>query len=237
MVRRGADVGSDHALVIAKIKLKLRKTKKRDQREPPVNVAKLKDPAVKKIFQIEVRNSFTALQNQQEMDLHNFNEVLCKAGKKVLGPRRRRNEAWISEETWKKIEERKEKKKKIHTIKSERMKAKLQKEYSTLDKEVKKRARADKKTYIENIAEEAETAAAKQDMGTLYKLTKTLTNGFQSTDIPTRDQTGKVLTKEDDKLRCWKEHFQRVLNGDDPETEANITPATELLDIEIIQQQ
>lgn len=47
MVKRGADVGSDHSLVMAKIKLKLRKTKKRDHRDPPLNIAKLNDPAVR----------------------------------------------------------------------------------------------------------------------------------------------------------------------------------------------
>ena len=44
-----------------------------------------------------------------------------------------------------------------------------------------------------------------------------------------KDQQGNVISKDEDKLRCWKEHFERVLNRDDPETEAIIIP--ELLDI------
>ena len=66
-------------------------------------------------------------------------------------------------------------------------------------------------------------------MGELYKITKTLTGGFKSTDMPVKDQNGKILSKEEDKLKCWKEHFQRVLNRDDPETEASISPAEEEL--------
>ena len=159
---------------VAKIRLKLRKTKKIDQREPAMNVAKLKDPDVRKSFQTQVKNRFTVLQNQQELDLYNFNKALLEAGEKWLGPRRRRKEVWISDETWRKIDERKEKKKKILTTKSHRQKAQLQTLYSALDKEVKKSARADRKAYIEKIAEEAEAAASKQDMGTLYKLTKSL---------------------------------------------------------------
>ena len=73
----------------------------------------------------------------------------------------------------------------------------MKESYRTLDKEVKRRTRADKKRYIEKIAEEAETAASKQDMGSLYKLTKSLTkSGFQSTDMPDRDQQGNMILKE-----------------------------------------
>ena len=76
-------------------------------------------------------------------------------------------------------------------------------------------------------------SASKQDMGSLYKLPRSLTKtGFQSTDMPVRDQQGNMVLKVEDKLRCWKEHFERVLNRDDPETEAIIIPSSELLDID-----
>ena len=50
--------------------------------------------------------------------------------------------------------------------------------------------------------------------------------------MPVRDQQGNMILKVEDKLRCWKEHFERVLNRDDPETEAIIIPSSELLDID-----
>ena len=81
--------------------------------------------------------------------------------------------------------------------------------YRTLDKGVKRSTRSNKKRYIEKITEEVETAASKQVMGSLYKLTKSLTKtGFQSTDMPVRDQQGSMILKVEDKLRCWKEHFE-----------------------------
>jgi len=155
-----------------------------------------------------------------------------EAGKKVLGPRKRKKEEWISSDTWKKIEDRKGKKRKILSTRSARLKAQLKESYCTLDKEVKS-TRAEEKRYIEKVAEEAETAASKQDMGTLYKLTKSLTKaGVQSTDMRVKDQQGNMISKDEDKLRCWKEHFERVLNRDDPETEAIIIPSLEILDID-----
>ena len=198
-----------------------------------MDVGKLKDPNVRKTCQTEIRNRFTVLLDQQEMDLYQFNQTLAEAGKKVLGPRRRKKEDWISRVTWKKIEDRKEKKRKILSTKSTRLKAQLKASYHTLDKEIKKSTRADKKRYIEKIAEEAETAASKQDMGALYKLTKSLTmTGFQSTYMPVKDQQGNMISKDEDKLRCWKELFESVLNRDDPETEAVIIPSSEHLEID-----
>lgn len=72
-------------------------------------------------------------------------------------------------------------KKKAQEAKSQRLKKQLQTTYSELDREVKKRARANKKAFMEKLAGEAEEAAQKQDMATQYKITKTRLGGrFQS---------------------------------------------------------
>ena len=79
-------------------------------------MGKLKDPKVRKTYQTEIRNRFAVLLDQQEMDLSQFNQILVEAGKKILGPRRRKKEEWITTDTWKKIEDRKEKKDSFHQI-------------------------------------------------------------------------------------------------------------------------
>lgn len=177
-----------------------------------MDVGKLKDPNVWKTYQTEIRNRCAVLLDQQEMDLYQFNQTLVEAGKKVLGPRRKKKEEWITTDTWRKTEDRKEKKRKILSTRSDRLKAEMMESYRNLDKEVKRSTRADKKRYIAKI-EEAETAASKQDMWTLYKLTKSQTKTcFQSTDLPVKDRQGNTISKDEGKLRCWKEHFERVLN-------------------------
>ena len=51
--------------------------------------------------------------------------------------------------------------------------------------------------------------------------------------MPVKTQQGNAISKDEDKLRFWKEHFERVLNRDDSETaEAIILPSPELLDID-----
>ena len=63
----------------------------------------------------------------------------------MLGYRTRKNKSWISPESWKGIEERKQLKQKSAGTRSERLKAKLQHEYRKKDLEEKKRLRKDKR--------------------------------------------------------------------------------------------
>ncbi|XP_062611962.1 uncharacterized protein LOC134273760 [Saccostrea cucullata] len=231
VAKQGAGVGSDHSLVLAKVKLKLRKSRKKDQRPPPINIQKLKDPKVMKSFQLKVQNKFEALmEHPDEIDIETFNEILLENAQQILGPRKRKKEGWISENTWKIVEQRKEKKKKILSTKSKRQKDQLQAEYRTIDKEVKKNARADRKAYTEKLANEAEQAASKQDMQTLYRITKALAGKFQTADLPVKDKRGNVLSKKEDIQKGWKEHFEEVFNINDTGNEVLITSAINTLD-------
>ena len=101
------------------------------------------------------------------MTIHSFNMAMELAGKAVLGYRRAKKEQWISTSTWDKIDQRKGAKKKLLTTKSPRLKERHSREYSQKDKEVKRSTRADKRTYIENLAEDVEEAARRKDMKSL----------------------------------------------------------------------
>ena len=59
-------------------------------------------------------------------------------------------------------------------------KEQLQTKYSELDRGLKTNARADKKALTEKLADDAEEAAQKQDMATMYKITKSLAGGFKT---------------------------------------------------------
>ena len=151
------------------------------------------------------------------MTIHSFNMAMELAGKAVLGYRRAKKEQWISTSTWDKIDQRKGIKKKLLTIKSPRLKERLSREYSQKDKEVKRSTRVDKRTYIENLAEDAEAAARRKDMKSLYQITKKLKGDTgPNQNLPLKDADGKIVTVEKEKIERWKEHFQQVLNRADP---------------------
>ena len=228
---RGADVASDHTLVLAVVSLKLRRSKGRQARQQRLDSGRLNESLTKQAFAVEVKNRFQVLGEQQEMTIDGFNQALREAGEKVLGFRRKKKEEWIKEETWKKIDERKQTKEKINNTRSERLKEKHRSFYSELNKQVKRMTRADKKDYIEKLADEAEEAAGRNDLKTLYKIDKQLNNGFKNCDVPMKNKNGMVIEKEAEKLQRWKEHFESVLNRPDPPHLAAIQLADTDLDI------
>ena len=95
---------------MSKLKLECRKVKRKDQRPTFVDINKLKNPQVTKTFMTEVRNRYTVLTEEKDMDTQDdLNDVLLDTGKHLFGTKKRKIEEWISDETWQKVEERKKK--------------------------------------------------------------------------------------------------------------------------------
>ncbi|XP_041376748.1 uncharacterized protein LOC121389211 [Gigantopelta aegis] len=231
--RRGADVASDHTLVIGLLSLKLRKTKKEQERGLQFDSTKLKDTEVRKSFQVELRNRFKALEAGDEINIETFNKIIVQTGEKILGYKKKKKEEWIPKETWEKIAERKETKRKMNASSSQRLKDRFKNKYSELDKEVKKTAKYDKKVYIEGLADQAEQAAQRQDSKTLYRITKTLMGRNHHNDLPVKDMNGNIITNETEKFARWKDHFQSILNRAKPNTLAEIPETDQDLDMNV----
>ena len=103
---RGADCASDHTLVLGVISLKLRKTRKGQQRARLIDSDKLGDKDIQAAYSIEVQNRFHLLQlDKDEVKLEDFNKVLRESGEKILGFKCRKKEEWIRCATWNEIDE------------------------------------------------------------------------------------------------------------------------------------
>ena len=79
----GADIGSDHVLVVASVSLKLRKTKRGEERQQRFVTAKLKNSNTEKAVKLELNNRFHVLQEEQEMNIDSFNQVLTETSKSL----------------------------------------------------------------------------------------------------------------------------------------------------------
>ena len=204
-VRRGADVGSDHHLVTATVKLKLRKNGQRNSRQHRFDVKKLRDPKARSAFVLQLKNKFQALADDENMtppDMTGIDTMwdqlrtaYTQSSEVCLGPRQKKRKEWITANTWQAIENRKALKKRIMESKSERLKERYQQQYREAEQTVKRMTRTDKRAYMEDLASQAEEAASRGEQGRVYKITKLVSGKYRgATDAPITDKIGRLLT-------------------------------------------
>jgi len=97
----GADIGSDHDLVLTNIKLKLKSSRTHKSPRITFELEKLKDPTVASAFQAMVGGKFASL-NLIDMDINTLanqtKEVLLTSAHEILGKRRRKIHPWVTNE-------------------------------------------------------------------------------------------------------------------------------------------
>ena len=237
-VYRAADIGSDHYLVCTTIKLRL-KTQPKEKKNNRVkyDTAKLKEKDILKTFKIQLRNRYQVLEEEApaveedeevERDSERMEKAYVEVAEAVLGRPRKKKKPWISEKSWKLVEQRENINKEIIGTKSERIKKQLKIKYKEKDKETKRSIKLDKKKWIEDIASKAEEASKKQHMKTLYGLTKTLCNERPRQSNSVMDKRGNLITGKKAEQERWTEYFKEVLNREEPNN-----PITEEEEVEL----
>ena len=175
---RGADAASDHYLLVMKIKLKLHRNPDRARTNARFDTQKLENEMFKSKFSVELRNRFAVLEVEENIneDCIQMEKVYIETAEKVLGRAKRKNKQWPREETWEAIDQRQMIHNKIQSTKSERRKSKLRLEYKMKHREVKRRAREDKRVWLEQMGHEAEKYAENRRTRELYQTAKKITN-------------------------------------------------------------
>jgi len=127
---RGADVTSDHNLLVAVVSLKLRRAQRGQQRGHQFDSSKLGDDWIRQAFRRELKNRFQILGEEQEMNIKSINHAFKEAGEKVLGFKKKKREEWIQGETWEKIETRRGVKQRMNSTRSHCVHDQLRRKYS-----------------------------------------------------------------------------------------------------------
>jgi endonuclease/exonuclease/phosphatase family metal-dependent hydrolase len=218
---RGADAASDHQLVVATMRTKLRAAVTYGGRQQyGFNTRPLSDNRRKAEFTRVARGKINVVDNWDnktvEEHWREFQEAWTSACKEVLGKREGRQKEWLTQTTWALINRRKELRQKLHQCTNERLKERLRAQYWDMNKEVKKQARNDKRQYINALTEEAESAAGTNNLKRLYEITRMLAGKRPNPVKPVRDKNGKMITSETAQRARWAEHFDEVLNRPPP---------------------
>ncbi|VDP30999.1 unnamed protein product [Schistosoma margrebowiei] len=211
--RRGADVASDHHLIVDNLKLRLKKNWTTVQTAlQRFNTAFLRDTDKLNDFKIALNNRFQALQDllkgetTMEDNWKSIKEALTSTCQEVLGLKKHHHKEWISIETLNKIKERKNKKSAINNSRTQAEKVQAQAEYTEASKQVKRSIRADKKKYVEELAMTAEKAAREGNMKQLYDTTKKLSVKYSKPERPVKDKEGKSITEIQRPRNRWVEY-------------------------------
>ncbi|VDP81663.1 unnamed protein product [Schistosoma curassoni] len=230
--RRGADIASDHHLVVANLKLKLKKNWTSGQTAlQRFNTALLRDTNKLNEFKITLNNRFQALQDllKEEETTQDkrkgIKEVLISTCQEVLGLKKHHHKEWISIETLDKIKERKNKKTAINNRRTRIEKVQAQAEYIEANKQVKKSIRADKKKYEKELATTTEKAAREGNMKQLYDATKKLAERYSKPERPVKDKEGRPITEIQQQRNRWVEYFEELLNKPAPMNPPDIEAA------------
>ncbi|GFR70009.1 hypothetical protein ElyMa_000316900 [Elysia marginata] len=192
---RGADVSSDHYMIMTTLKLKLKKYPAKNAVRKRYNVQTLQNKEVQGKFQISIANRFSALrdiENETDIEKHwqHTKNIWHETCKETLGKKKSDQKEWISAETIQKLNLKKTKKETIDKSRTRASKAQAQKEYTEVDKDVKRSVRKDKKDFIDRLATQAEEAAGCGNLKELYSTTRKLAGKFQQTNKPIKDKDG-----------------------------------------------
>jgi len=105
---------------------------------------------------------------------HGYHRALAPRTRSIMSVKSLEDrKQWISSESWKKIDDRRELKRKMDSTTSERVREQLRNSYSTKNK-VTKQLKKEKNEWVGKVAEKAQKAAEKSHLTTVYDATRKL---------------------------------------------------------------
>ena len=224
-VKRGADVNSDHHLVVATIRMKLKKAHTHANPRTKYNTNHLKDKEIAHAYRLTVSNRYQSLQDMEDSNIgveeiwEQAKQIWTSACEETLGKKKIEHKPWLTSSTLQKIQVRKNKKGIVNSCRTRFSKAEAQRQHSEAHKEVRRSIRTDKRKYIESLAL------------ALYGTTRKLAGKRIQSEKPIKSKEGKKLSTIHEQLSRWTEHFSELLNRPTPDSPPDIPPSDTLLPI------
>lgn len=229
--RRGADIASDHYLIVSQFRIKLaRVSNNKFTKRPKYNVENLRLPVEHRKFKESIR------QRIEESNVNSWEEaakIFTKTADETLGVKQNKRKDWIRDHTWKLIEDRQQLKNRINATNTPETKTMLQQQYQQLNTIVKRSARHDKRHWHEQLAKEAQEAAEQRNMRQLYKITKRLSGQRMNHNTTVKSAEGRLLTTTEEQLSRWKEHFSELLGSTNADINIDVEEPRETTELPI----
>ncbi|GAA6068877.1 uncharacterized protein LOC124628743 [Tachysurus ichikawai] len=200
-VYRGAELGNtDHRLLVAHLKLKLR-ANRHTKTLPRLDSSLLSDPNIATDFSCAIRRTFDNLAKDKVNDWQTFKESIIQSAHNVFGHfRPPPKKPWISEWTLNIIDRRRE----------ARLRGDLT-EYRRLNRQRNVAIAEDREKFWQAEAKHLESAANNNNMSRVFSLLHQARNGPRIKTALAKDSDGNLIATEANCLERWKEHFSLLL--------------------------
>ena len=205
------DVGSPHDLVMMSFKLRLRRMAKPQHTRLKFDLEKLNDPCVAEQFRAKIGGTFGTLllcdeSANLEDNVKTFEDATIEAATEILGKKTTKKKAWITTDILKLCDKRRELKEKKSKNPD------VRKEYSKLNKQVKKEMTKAKESWIIDQCVEIEDSLKMNNSKKAYDTVKSLTKPKQSKVNSIKDKDGEIIIEKNKVLERWTEYCSELYN-------------------------
>lgn len=210
---RGADIDSDHFLVIVKMKLRLSTKRYKDNASTkPYNHALLKSESIRSKFEQATSHALNSPLEPSNDTIEGLwsriKETLVTTANKVVGPRHKgKAKPWFDEECTRALKKRQETRLKWLRNGSPQN----EQQYREIRKATTKLFRQKKRTHQKGIVSAMEEAKGKPRI--FYQLAKFAKGSFPTKLISIKDKNGDLSTEQ---AAIFGEYFDQLLNSADP---------------------
>ena len=211
-VYRGADLDSDHRLVIVSLRPKLAKRRKQQQKKG-FDTELLQQIDQRAEYLQSIRRSFDDRKRQGNVE-ERWNELKVAIGRAAdehLHRKKKAQKAWITGETLDLVEA---KKRAFSRWQEHRTDVNRREEYVDLCKKVRRAMRKDKEQWLDGMMKDMEEDMRHNRQDRFFKKMKRLLNSRVTPVDTILDEDGQPVQKGEEKLSRWRRHFQEVLNVD-----------------------
>lgn len=212
----GADVPSDHVLLIASLEIRL-KTIRPKKKEVGIDVNKIKDSSIRDSISEQLHNKFTELKNKEDETVEErWTEIKTIASQIAKTHLKQENgkttkKKWMTQEILKMMEERRQ------------LKNRDQTKYKEKQKEIRKEIRKAKEKWFSEECTEIEEMDKKHDTFAMHKkIKRSLGIGRRNNINILYDNNGKVMQSIEEKLQTWNTYIEQLFND-------NRTPSGEYI--------
>lgn len=217
---RGADIGSDHYLLIAKLKERISVVKTNKSLVNKINIEQLKIPEkqmeymqkLEQILETNKQNTEVGMNVEQQWSL--IKESVLEAAK-CLGLKQYKRKEWFDEECKSINEEQKEAKRIALNSPTTENKEK----YKELRRKSKKIMRQKKRKLEQEKLDQLEDNRRTNNIRDFHQETQRIRTGFVPKSDIVYDKEGQPICAIPKIIKRWEEYFQNLLNTEPPEIE------------------